>query len=318
MLEPGGGAGGAGPTCGNGIVEGVEECDDGNGNDANCCSGHGPCGPTCRLCECALCGNGKIDPAEECDQGPKNSNAPTAACTPSCKKNGHCGDGIVQEYECCDDGALNGKNFMCSLSCACQDGSPTFGMIVTSAADPSQGGKGIGLPWSYKGLLGVQAGKAWCQAVGADHVCSYSELVQADAAGELDKLPKNLSYWLQRSVDVADPAQAKSCAGASDCGGSDDCDPKAKVCSYKPGVGGNCNSWTNPDDGVADGEWFEVYDAASTFNQGAVHLGKLSFHFDPDAAYDGTSAHVCPAPKLSCAGPCGGVARAIPCCFPAF
>ncbi len=72
---------------------------------------------------------------------------------------------------------------------------------------------------------------------------------------------------------------------------------------------------------LAEGEWFEVYDANSKYNTGGVKQGSLSFPFDSDTAYDGTSAHYCKAEdptKLGCAGPCGDFTpRAILCCFAA-
>ena len=71
-------------TCGNGILEGGEECDDGNTEDGDGCSatchlepetcGNGTCDAdeteaTCpEDCPPELCGNNAIDPGEECDE----------------------------------------------------------------------------------------------------------------------------------------------------------------------------------------------------------------------------------------------------------
>jgi len=48
--------------CGNGILEGSEQCDDGN-----TISGDG-CSSTCQL-ESAVCGNGIVEGSEQCDDG---------------------------------------------------------------------------------------------------------------------------------------------------------------------------------------------------------------------------------------------------------
>lgn len=85
-------------VCGDGILEGQEECDDGNtspgdGCDGNCRSEGGP-----------GCGNGTLDDGEGCDDGNLNSgDGCSAGCSPE-----FCGDGIVQAGlgEECDDGNL--------------------------------------------------------------------------------------------------------------------------------------------------------------------------------------------------------------------
>jgi cysteine-rich repeat protein len=64
----------AGPVCGNGSIEGIEECDDGG---TAACDG---CSPVCRL---EGCGNGRIECSEECDNGPANG-APGNPCDATC------------------------------------------------------------------------------------------------------------------------------------------------------------------------------------------------------------------------------------------
>ena len=58
-------------TCGNGILESNEQCDDGNNTDGDGCSS------TCQ----AVCGDGKKVGSEECDDG---NNVDTDACSNSC------------------------------------------------------------------------------------------------------------------------------------------------------------------------------------------------------------------------------------------
>lgn len=72
-FNPSGGGGGA--ICGNGILEGGEQCDDGNA-----ISGDG-CSAGCRI-EYPVCGNGITEIGEECDDGNINYGD---GCTPECK-----------------------------------------------------------------------------------------------------------------------------------------------------------------------------------------------------------------------------------------
>ena len=82
----------SGPTCGNGLVEADEECDDGNLVPDDGCS---------KLCRDEFCGDGIVQASEACDLGP--SNADDATCTSACQKN-VCGDGLQGPAEGCDDG----------------------------------------------------------------------------------------------------------------------------------------------------------------------------------------------------------------------
>ena len=79
--------------CGDGFVrQGVEECDDGNASSLDACS------PTCKL---TGCGDGFIQDGEECDDGNQSN---TDGCLNTCKK-ATCGDGVVwAKWEYCDDG----------------------------------------------------------------------------------------------------------------------------------------------------------------------------------------------------------------------
>ena len=85
--------------CGNGILEGLEECDLGPANADN-----GLCTTSCIT---AFCGDGLLQPVlgEECDQGPFNQEG--GACLFTCKK-ATCGDGYVfLGVEECDHGEDN-------------------------------------------------------------------------------------------------------------------------------------------------------------------------------------------------------------------
>jgi fibro-slime domain-containing protein len=131
-------------ACGNGVVEGVEQCDNGptpgNGCSAQCMlqvcgngvtdpgeacddgdttSGDG-CSNTCTLE--TICGNGVKEGAEECDPMPGN-NTSGDGCSSTCRIEG-CGDGITQptRNEQCDDGDTmsgDGCSATCQLETAC-------------------------------------------------------------------------------------------------------------------------------------------------------------------------------------------------------
>jgi hypothetical protein len=83
-------------VCGDGIIEGDEECDDGDANGA---------GKAC-LANCThnVCGDGDVGPNEQCDDGRENGSG--KACLADCVLN-VCGDGDVGPGEACDDGEGN-------------------------------------------------------------------------------------------------------------------------------------------------------------------------------------------------------------------
>ncbi len=124
-----------GPVCGDGAVEGTEECDDGNATsgdscDTECrfesgwdCSGS-PCVPAC--------GDGLVVGEEVCD--PLVS---PGYCSSDCAQViGSCGDGAVQlEAESCDPGGGELRG--------CRDCAPAFGFQCDETSNSCQA---TGLP----------------------------------------------------------------------------------------------------------------------------------------------------------------------------
>jgi cysteine-rich repeat protein len=115
-----------GPFCGDGIVNGTEQCDNG-------AVPGGGCSATCTLVA-TVCGNGVLDAGEACDDGNAvDGDGCSAACAlvepgfvclvpgQPCTAvgPGSCGDGIVQfaRGEQCDDGLNDGAYGGCTLDC---------------------------------------------------------------------------------------------------------------------------------------------------------------------------------------------------------
>ena len=92
-------------TCGDGVLDSGEECDDSNNVSGDGCSAD---------CEDeALCGDGEPDPGEECDDGNTDDGD---GCSAECTFESPCGDGDVDEGEECDDGN-NDDGDGCSADC---------------------------------------------------------------------------------------------------------------------------------------------------------------------------------------------------------
>jgi cysteine-rich repeat protein len=115
-------------VCGDGVVDGNEQCDDGN-----TVSGDG-CSATCQTEFNTKCGNGQLDGNEQCDDG---NTASGDGCSADCMvENGYdcigspstctvippaCGDGIVNGDEECDDGNMADGDG-CSATCQIETG----------------------------------------------------------------------------------------------------------------------------------------------------------------------------------------------------
>ena len=98
------------PICGDGVISGSEECDDGGMNMDNA---YGGCTKMCKFGP--YCGDGNVDmPQEVCDDGPNNgatySTTATSGCTYTCQRPHFCGDGMLDPQEECDLGSQNGKS----------------------------------------------------------------------------------------------------------------------------------------------------------------------------------------------------------------
>ncbi|MGB5810169.1 MAG: DUF4215 domain-containing protein [Polyangiales bacterium] len=110
------------PICGDGVVAGTEECDDGNGLDGDGCAGicAVEAGYNCSGSPSIgwpLCGDGQIIGTETCDDG---NGSDDDGCSMFCQVESgwectgvpstcteYCGDGVLVGSEICDDGNFN-------------------------------------------------------------------------------------------------------------------------------------------------------------------------------------------------------------------
>jgi len=83
-------------TCGNGVVDVGEQCDDANQNDSDDCRNDCTRAPP----PGSVCGNGILETGEQCDDGNQVDND---SCHNDCSP-AVCGNGIVEADEQCDDG----------------------------------------------------------------------------------------------------------------------------------------------------------------------------------------------------------------------
>lgn len=161
-----GGTSGVDPTdcwpithCGDAVVEGSEQCDDGNTTSNDGC--HlclWEAGWDCDAGACTHCGDGVIEGSELCDDGNATSDDGCHLCRweagwycdgGTCTT--QCGDGVIAGDEPCDDGNDNdedGCTTQCEGQCApvgesCGTDLPCcgpYGICVTSQGDYCDGG----------------------------------------------------------------------------------------------------------------------------------------------------------------------------------
>jgi hypothetical protein len=106
------------PSCGDGVVDANEECDEGLGinDDSRFCT---------KNCMLNVCGDGKLFVGWElCDEGVANSDQYGSLCGAQCEPGPRCGDNKLQaEFETCDLGPGNGgpkgdeQGILCDASC---------------------------------------------------------------------------------------------------------------------------------------------------------------------------------------------------------
>ncbi len=115
------------PLCGDGKLEGNEECDNGQNNSDSAPN-------ACRTdCVRARCGDYGVDNGEECDDFPNNSDEIPNACRRDCRQ-AHCGDGVLDTGEECDDKNTDDYDG-CSQCRLCYP--PKDDLVITESLGPA-------------------------------------------------------------------------------------------------------------------------------------------------------------------------------------
>ncbi len=119
-------------VCGNGVREGAEECDDGNGDNTDACSS---------TCQTARCGDGFVrQGVEQCDDG---NATPADGCTACTTDPPVCGNGRLEAGETCDDGnTQNGDP--CPADCRVEPCTPTATRVGTTVRFTRPTGVSVG------------------------------------------------------------------------------------------------------------------------------------------------------------------------------
>lgn len=119
----------SGERCGDGLVQGTEQCDDGNQENGDgctaACENERSAPPVSKPApkpkpkpappSPPVCGNGKIEAGEICDDGNTLSGD---GCSAVCDKEAICGNSIIEDNEQCDDGNIltgDGCNEICRI-----------------------------------------------------------------------------------------------------------------------------------------------------------------------------------------------------------
>lgn len=185
------------PTCGDGIVDPGEQCDQGSflNSDSGACTVQ---------CELAKCGDSLVWVGEEdCDNGPDNNDDLYGGCTTQCKFGARCNDGTIQAPEECDLGDDNGTDMHAPDGVPCSNGCRYHARLafLTSAA--------------YKGgeLGGVEGAHLKCQILAKqakfDNAAGFMAWLsdaQHSPFLDFDHGPgtANLAYVLPNGVRLAD------------------------------------------------------------------------------------------------------------------
>jgi hypothetical protein len=191
------------------------------------------------------CGGATSAPAEtDTDEDDSQSGSTTGDAA-------RCGDGHSDPGECDPDGVDHACPEDCGAATSSSGGEESTTSVDACAGVPIYVGMvpGIEPPWEHMGVTGFGAGTMMCQGqVGADDVCTYEMLVDAEAQGDLAGVPAGTTMWVHRE-------QSTTYNGVM----------------IPAGATARCNDWLYDTNHLHDGEYVTV---------GAV--GALTFTLDPD------------------------------------
>jgi hypothetical protein len=218
------------------------------------------------LCQCGDAGTGGDDDGSGTADTAGSGDGDTGAA---------CGNGLAEPGEC------TGDDPACPEDCGMADGTTgdmegTTGGVDSCAGMPIYVASVPSMPsiWTSGMLTGFGAGVDLCQAMGADGVCDYDQVLAAEAAGEFAAMAPGTA-WLHRTTP-------------------------ANGVAAQPG--GRCVDWTYGTNHISDGEFVE-------FGAGGV----VTYNLDNDTTYAPGDGDPNPHVQVGVLE-CGGVNRAILCC----
>lgn len=154
--------------CGDQVVQLWEQCDDGNRIDADACS---------NTCKSPACGDGVMQNGEECDDGNQSNQD---SCTNSCKLP-RCGDLLIQQNEDCDDG-----NMVNSDSCSNECKAPRCGDAILQTGEECDDGNQSDTDACTTKCILPRCGDGVIQQA---EECDDANKINADGCNNLCKLP---------------------------------------------------------------------------------------------------------------------------------
>jgi hypothetical protein len=200
-------AGGVPLSCGNGLLDPGEACDD--GSNPNAPAHNGPDQPCTPSCELAVCGDGQVlapsgdDPGEECDAGDNTSEY--GGCTAECVRAPHCGDKIVQpEHEVCE--CLGRNEDSCDVQTAantvltCIAATCQFDAKLVFLADPE--GPVPGWSGNFDEIDGINAADWICDALADEAGLIPNEPEDAENPDAPPTAPRFRAWLSTKDKDV--------------------------------------------------------------------------------------------------------------------
>ncbi|MCY1063196.1 DUF4215 domain-containing protein [Nannocystis sp. RBIL2] len=208
------------PTCGNGVQEQGEPCDDGNDVNGDACT---------NACKLPTCGDGIVwTGKEDCDDG--ENNGPQNTCNADCELS-QCGDGQVGPGETCDDAndddtddcaacqiASCGDGHVWAGEELCDDGNDVDTDDCTNACQPATCGDSIVHQDDEECDDGNQVDTDACNndCLKPRRVIFVTSTKFTGALGLMDDIDEKCQMAAAMNKDLADPSTFKAWVSTGD------------------------------------------------------------------------------------------------------